>query len=75
MMSVRDQMDQPTVSTAPVHFPRRFSMESKAMNNMDQHRKGDSRDGPGSRANDNLTVPKRNPRLPNVYAGAQESNL
>ncbi|XP_074637316.1 glutamate receptor 4-like isoform X1 [Acropora palmata] len=75
MMSVRDQMDQPTVSTAPVHFSRPFSMESKAMNNMDQHRKGDSRDGPGSRANDNLTIPNRNPRLPNVYAGAQESNL
>ena len=72
MTSVRDQMDQPTIQ--PLHgFSRPLSVETKTINNMDNRRNMDAKDG--ARASDNLSVPRRQARLPNIYAGAPESNL
>ena len=68
MNSVRDQMDQPVQV-----FSRPLSMETKTINNMDNRRNMDAKDG--IRASDNLSVPRRQSRLPNMYAGAPESNL
>ncbi|XP_068679093.1 glutamate receptor 4-like [Montipora foliosa] len=72
LTSVRDQMDMPAIGATQV-FSRPLSLENKSMNNMDNHRNIETKDG--SRTNDNLSVPTRHSRLPNVYAGAPESNL
>lgn len=74
LTNVRDQMDQPAMPT-PLMFSRPLSLESKAINNMDSRRNTDVK-GDGARNSDNLSVPRRQTgRLPNVYAGAPESNL
>ena len=78
MTSVRDQMDQtavtPLVLPRPLSFESRpLSMEPKTINNMDNRRNMDVKDGAVAR--DNLNAPRRQTRLPNVYAGAPESNL
>ena len=65
-------MDMPAMGATQV-FSRPLSLENKPMNNMDNHRNIETKDG--SQTNDNLSVPRRHSRLPNVYAGAPESNL
>ena len=75
MASVKEQMDQPAVRTHE-HYRRPFSdhgLETKAINNIDNRRNMDEKDG--ARARDSLGVPRMQSRLPNVYAGAPESNL
>ena len=71
MTSVRDQMDRPALT--PQVLSRPLSMETKTINNMDNRRSMDAKDG--FQARDNLSVPRRQARLPNIYAGAPESNL
>lgn len=74
MGSVGEQMDKPTVATEVNARP--FSdqgFETKAINNIDHRRKMDVKDGP--RVRDSLNIPRMPSRLPNIYAGAPESNL
>ncbi|XP_020632392.1 glutamate receptor 2-like isoform X2 [Orbicella faveolata] len=74
MGSVGEQMDKPTVVTRV--NPRPLSdqgFETKTINNTDNRRKMDMKDG--ARARDSLNVPRMPSRLPNIYAGAPESNL
>lgn len=70
MMSVRDQMDQLTM--APRVFSRPLSFETKTFNNVDNI---NCRSMEGVQPRDSLGVPRRQARLPNIYAGAPESNL
>ena len=73
MMSVRDQMDQLTMT--PRVFSRPLSFETKTFNNVDNIncRSMDAKDGVQPRGS--LGIPRRQARLPNIYAGAPESNL
>ena len=74
MTSVKEQMDQPTVVTQVNHRPLSdHGFESKTINNIDNRRNMDVKDG--ARTRDSLNVPRMQTRLPNVYAGAPESNL
>ena len=72
-MSVKDLMDQPTMT--PRVFSRPLSFETKPFNNVDNIncRSMEAKDEVQPR--DNLGVPRRQARLPNIYAGAPESNL
>ena len=72
--SVGEQMDKPTVVTQV--NPRPLSgqgFETRTFNNIDNRRKTDTKDG--ARVRDSLNVPRMPNRLPNIYAGAPESNL
>lgn len=74
MASVKEQMDLPAVTTQVYRRP--FSdhgLENKTFNNIDNRRNMDVKDG--ARPRDSLSVPRMQSRLPNVYAGAPESNL
>lgn len=74
MASVKEQMDLPAVTTQVYRRP--FSdhgLENKTFNNIDNRRNMDVKDG--ARPRDSLSVPSMQSRLPNVYAGAPESNL
>ncbi|XP_078361238.1 glutamate receptor 2-like [Oculina patagonica] len=74
MTSVKEQMDQPTVMTQVNHRPLSdHGFDTKTFNNIDNRRTMDVKDG--ARARDSLNVPRMQTRLPNVYAGAPESNL
>lgn len=74
MGSVGEQMDKPTVVTQVNSRPLSDQgFETKTINNIDNRRKMDIKDG--ARERDSLNVPRMHSRLPNVYAGAPESNL
>lgn len=74
MASVKEQMDLPVATTHAYRRP--FSdhgLENKTINNIDNRRNMDAKDG--ARARDGMSAPRMQSRLPNVYAGAPESNL
>ena len=74
MGSVGEQMDKPTVATQVNARPLSDQgFETKTINNVDNRRKMDMKDG--ARVRDSLNVPRMPSRLPNIYAGAPESNL
>ena len=74
MGSVGEQMDRPTVVTQV--NPRPLSdqgLQTRTFNNIDNRRRKGMKDG--ARVRDSLNVPRMPGRLPNIYAGAPESNL
>lgn len=74
MGSVGEQMDRPTVVTQV--NPRPLSdqgLQTRTFNNIDNRRRKGMKDG--ARVRDSLNVPRMPSRLPNIYAGAPESNL
>jgi len=74
MGSVGEQMDKQSVVTQVNSRPLSGqALETKTINNIDNRRKMDMKDG--ARARDSLNVPRMPSRLPNIYAGAPESNL